>query len=183
MKKHDRPKIIRWLLYLVLVTSVITSVSLAKYASGGEGTAQAVIAAFTSGTSLDLEVPLQDMLSPGDTKTVDFTVTNFNGEKGSEILLGYEIQIETSGNLPLEFALTGEKESGDTDVENSVLALPFDKNTLKAVGGKLPPVGMSGRKSHSYRLTIQWPQEKADEGYSDEIDHVTVKITSTQGKG
>ncbi len=187
MKKGKRPKIIRWLLYVALVTSVITSVTLAKYSAGIDGVATGMMAAFVSDTSLDLEVPLSNLLSPGSTQSTTFTVTNYNSgsDRDSEILLGYDIEVKTTGNLPLRFSLTGQKKnadgSADEDVANSVLADYTDfSSTLKAAGGRLPVVQASGRKDHEYTLSIVWPADKADDEYSDEIDRVVVTITTKQ---
>lgn len=187
MKKGKHPKIIRWLLYVALVTSVITSVTLAKYSANVDGVATGVVAAFVSDTSLDLEVPLSSLLSPGSTQSAAFTITNYNSTSGkdNDILLGYDIEVKTTGNLPLRFSLAGQKQnadgSADEDVTNSVLADHTNfSSTLKATGGRLPPVQFSGRKDHKYVLTIAWPADQADGRYSDEIDQVVVKITTTQ---
>lgn len=187
MRKGKRSGIIRCLLYVALVTSVVTSVTLAKYSAGIDGVATGVVAAFVSNTSQDLEVPLSDLLSPGSTQSADFTITNYNSETDmdSDILLGYEIEIKTTGNLPLRFSLTGQKENADgtadEDDANSVLVDCTDfSSTLKAAGGRLPVVQLSGRKKHVYTLEITWPADLADDGYSDEIDRVAVTITTMQ---
>lgn len=181
MKGHKKAGIIRYLLYLVLVTSVITSVSLAKYASTGEGRAAGLVASFTTGTTLDLEMPVLDMLYPGSKKEIAFVVTNFQGEQNSEVPLEYEMQVETTGNLPLKFSLAGTKEEGASDT----LVGPLDNN-LRAVGGHFPSAGLEGKKTHTYTLTVEWPLEQSDginptdPGYSDEIDQVTVRIKTAQ---
>lgn len=184
MKKISRGGWIRYVVYLALVTSVLTSVTLAKYASTGGTTGKALVASFITGTTLDLDVSLEGMMGPGDTKTVNFDVTNYEGDKNNNVVLQYEIQVNTTGNLPLEFALTGEQRnadgSADADLDVSKLAGSLDDN-LKAVGGMLPPAGEFGKKTHSYKLQITWPRDKADEGYSDEIDRVALRISSTQG--
>ncbi len=182
MKKRERPKLLRWLLYLTLVTCVISSATMAKYASSADGYAEAVVAAFVSDTTLNLDVPLEGML-PGSEKEMTFVVTNYSGDQINNVLLGYEVQVETTGNLPLEFSLTGEKKnadgSADADVANSVLAGALNEKLL-AAGGRLPPAGEFGKKEHTYKLAVRWPESQADADYSDEIDQVTIKITTTQ---
>lgn len=179
MEGHKKSIFIRCLLYLVLVTSVITSVTLSRYVNNSAALASGLVASFTTSTTMDLEIPLSDMLVPGTEKRMQFAVRNFDGEVDCEVPLDYSIQVETTGNLPLEFKLKGEKESADTDVENSVLVGTLGENLL-ASGGKLPSAGIGGKKTHTYELTILWPEEKSDENYSDEIDCVTLKITTAQ---
>lgn len=183
-KRRRKGKAIRYLLYLALVTSVVTSVTLARYSSGAAGEATAMVAAFVAGDTLDLDVPLREQLKPGDTQTVDFTVTNFDGSLDNNLVLEYEIRVETTGNLPLEFTLAGEKAnedgSADTEEKYSRLAVPAEGKPLVWNGGRLPGVMSSGRKIHSYRLSIHWRDAESDEQYSDEIDKVGVKIITKQ---
>lgn len=183
-KKRNRIGFLRYIVYLALVSSVIASVTMAKYSAEVATKAEAVIAAFVTGTTLDVDVPLGGMVAPGDAKTVTFQVTNFDGEQNANVSMGYEIQVDTTGNLPLEFSLLGEKQSEDTDTQNSVLVGPLDPITLKAEGGKLPFAHTNDdRKIHTYQLKVTWPAAYNDEGYSDEIDRVTLKITSKQLAG
>lgn len=182
MKKRERPRLLRWLLYLALVTTVIASATLAKFASTADAGLKAVVASFVSGTTMDVDVPL-DGMAPGVQQEMTFVVTNYEDHRDNEVLLGYEIQVETTGNLPLTFSLAGEKKnadgSADADVASSALTGALNGDLL-ATGGKLPPVSISGKKMHTYKLTVLWPLDKNDADYSDEIDRVTVKISTKQ---
>lgn len=179
MTGFKKRKPIRYLLYLALVTSVIASVTLAKFTKKADSTAQAMIASFATGMTIRQDVSLDGLLAPGDQKVVEFSVTNYEGDKNSDVPLTYEIQVRTTGNLPLKFALRGQKESEDTDVDNSALAGSLDESLL-ASGGLMPSAAVGGKKVHTYWLTISWPEEEADPGYSDEIDQVELEITASQ---
>lgn len=186
MKKLSRGGLIRYLLYLALVTSVLTSVTLARYASNDEGTGRALVASFITGTTLEQDISLDGVLGPGDSKSVTFDVTNYQDAEVNNVMLNYDIQVETTGNLPLDFSITERQQinadgQADSDVDVSRLAGALDPTTLTATGGLLPPAGEYGKKIHTYTLTISWPADDADEGYSDEIDRVTLRITSAQG--
>lgn len=179
MTEHKKKSYIRYLLYLALVTSVVASVTLAKFAQVENPTARAELAAFVVGARLDLEVPLTDMLAPGDTKTVEFAVTNFDGDNGTDVVMEYKIEVYTTGNLPLEFSLLGEKEADDSDVVNSVLASSLGPD-LTASGGRLPITSQGGKKTHTYRLTIHWPEAEDSQAYSGEIDRLVVRVITEQ---
>ena len=108
--KHmrHRPRLLRYLLLAAVVTMLGTTGTLAKYSSQFGTSLSARTAAFAGGGTLDFDLSLENM-APGDTRTVQFTVQNYDGERNCEVALEYEIAIDTMGNLPLTFTLRGKK--------------------------------------------------------------------------
>lgn len=179
-KRSRSPIKLRYLLYLVLVTTVISSTTLARFATRESVTSGATIAAFVSGTNLDLDLGAQGALAPGETKTIYFSVTNSENGTICEVPVNYEMQIETTGNLPLVFSMTGQKvKPTEDDGSLSALVGALD-DKLCAKGGKLPSARSGGETIHRYTLSLSWPQDKKSEEYSGEIDHLSVKIKTTQ---
>lgn len=179
-----RRSVIRYLLYLVLASCTLTSVTLAKYASTEQGLATAVVASFATGGTMDFDVALDGELYPGsEEKAIRFTVTNYEGDKNCQVGLDYSIRVETTGNLPLEFTLRSQKESDDSSAA-SVLAGPLtrkESGEWQALGGKLPPVdGQDQRKVHTYELVVTWPASTAGEDYSREIDLLKITVQADQ---
>lgn len=176
-------KIIRYLLYLALVTTLIASATLAKYSTMLEAGAQACVAAFTTNNTVDFNMALDDML-PGSTKEVSFTVVNFDGVKDCQVGLDYDIQVSTTGNLPLAFRLEGTKESGDSDAKSQVTGglSQVEDRLWKAENGKFPVASGGGRKRHSYTLYVDWPSSAEAADYSEEIDMLTVTVTTRQSQ-
>ena len=73
--------------------------------------ASATVAAWGSGSStIDINV---SGLRPGDKKTYIFEVTNTENGVTSEVGQDYSIIVETTGNLPLDFALTYDNSNPD----------------------------------------------------------------------
>lgn len=186
MPRKAKGKKSRLLLYLILVmaaTSLAATGTLAKYSSTFGVNASIEVAAFAGGGAMDFDVPLDNM-TPGSTRTMQFTVQNYDEKRDCEVQLDYEIQVETTGNLPLSFQLLGKKTADDSSAD-SVLAGPLN-SSLKASGGKLPIAAGgdgetgAGRKQHTYELSVTWPAGETDEDYSREIDMVTVTVTTTQ---
>lgn len=178
MKKPAKKMKLRYLVYLALVTTVISSTTLARFVTEIGVGSQVLVAAFASGTTLNLELGTQEAMSPGETRTVSFTVTNQDAGTVSEVPLNYQLQIETTGNLPLQFGLSGEK-TDEKDTESRLVGA-LDEETLCATGGTLPSAGGFGACSHSYTLTISWPEEQNTDEYSYEIDRLSVKISTEQ---
>jgi len=177
-KKYSRLWV--YLLYLGLVTSLILSVTLARYVSTAGGTGTATVAAMAGSASLTetLEMPLEGLL-PGGTKTLTFQVVNYSGDQISEVALLYDITVRSTGNLPLTFALTaGTLPEGAAEGESAVRIGEGDILDRKLTGGAFPLT--ERKRAHSYTLTVTWPEGEDDAGYADEIDLVTITIEGRQ---
>lgn len=178
--KPKKSRLLQYLLLAVLATGLAATGTLAKYTSLFSANAIMQVAAFAGGGTVDFDIELESM-TPGTVRTMQFKVQNYDEEQDCEVALNYDIEVKTTGNLPLSFSLVGAKQSGDS-CEKSVLAGALD-SSLKAVGGKLPVAADTtngGRKQHVYELSVSWPEGETDEDYSREIDMVTVIVTTTQ---
>jgi len=183
-KKHSRLWV--YLLYLGLVTSLILSVTLARYASNAGGTGTATVAAMAGGgtpiTGETIEMPLDGLLPGGEPKTLQFQVVNYSGGKISEVAMDYSVTAATTGNLPLKFTLTAEKNKGAAP-ESAVIPdgeILADSREQTLEGGYFPLTGEE--QTHTYTLTITWPDGTGtnDADYAYEIDMVTVTVTAQQ---
>lgn len=171
-KQRRKVRLLRYLALLALVTSLGVSGTLAKYSSSFSGVVGMRVAAFAGGGVMTFDDAMDNM-RPGDSRTLSFEVTNVTAGQICEVGLDYEIQVETTGNLPLTFSLSGEQREPGTDSNLAV----FSAERLTAPGGFLP-AGAS--RTHGYTLTVTWDAAQSGEAYSYEIDMVTVKVTATQ---
>ncbi len=174
-KTHSRLWV--YLLYLGLVTSLILSVTLARYTSSAQGTGAATVAALAGGGTLSagsIEMPLTDLFPGGEPKALDFQVINYTGGVVSEVAMDYTIKVETTGNLPLRFTLTADP--GENRVGGGEILKGRMEETL--TGGFFPLTGE--KQVHKYTLTAQWPAGESDAGYANEVDLVTVTVEARQ---
>jgi len=192
-KKHSRLWV--YLLYLGLVTSLILSVTLARYASGASGTGTATVAAVAGDMSIlqpeTIEMPLEGLTPGGEARSLTFKVVNYGAGKISEVALDYDVTVTTTNNLPLAFTLTAQPPEGahgagkTVDGAGAVLgettARPDGKREQTLTGGAFP-LAETGQ-THTYTLTVTWPDEesgKTKAEYADEIDLVTVAVEARQ---
>ncbi len=171
-----------YLLYLGLVTSLILSMTLARYASTAAGAGTATVAAMAGGGELVGEPisMLLDNLSPSEARTLKFQVVNFSGGTVSEVALDYEITVSSTRNLPLRFTLTAEAPEGELENTISGGDILTDEATQSQVltGGSFP---LEGRmQAHTYTLTVTWPAEVNGAEYAHEIDLVTITVEARQ---
>ncbi|WP_343210716.1 hypothetical protein [Anaerolentibacter hominis] len=176
MRKKQR-RIWPYLVYLVLVTSVLISVTLSRYATRMTGTGTALVASMAS----DLEPSSFQFtigpLKPGDTSIYSFLINNYEGDRVSEVSQIYSISLETTGNLPLTFEITGEPLVQPEEWNKLAEADP-GQNSMS--GGRLPH---TQKVSHSYEIKITWPSSLSDPVYQDEIDLITVTVAASQATG
>ena len=165
MKKHlTAGRIALYLLYLGLTTSLIVSVTYSRYAQEikGQGVAQVAAVALDltddNGAQLDLTEQLKG-LHPGEQKELVFAVTNKEGDTVSEVAQEYAITISTTGNLPLTY-LAGTSPCW--------------------TGGRLP-YSQDG-VTHTYTLTIHWPESENITWYMNEIDAVSLTVNAKQAQ-
>lgn len=166
---------------LLLAAACISgwSLSYARFTAQEKGMATATVAAWGSGSStIDINVR---GLRPGETKNYIFEVTNTENDIVSGVGQDYTIAVETTGNLPLDFALTNDGSNpahGGRFVntgENGTLT--FNDGTAAVRGGYLPH---SVSVTHTYTLAVSWPMDRAGTEYTDEIDLVTLTVSSEQ---
>lgn len=188
MKKHlTAGRVIRYLLYLSTVSTLVISVTYARFTleMRGEGSisAAAVAMDITGGagnSALDLTTQLQG-LHPGEKKELTIAVTNQKGDIASEVAQEYSITISTTGNLPLTYTLTSSN-SDDSSEGTYVTKLTEEMSgtVMTWTGGLLPYVDTGTGIAHTYKLTVEWPSGSADEKLADEIDLVTLTVDAKQ---
>ena len=174
-KKHSNLHI--YLLYLVVITFVITSVSLSRYTKIVELQDEAKVArvvvkyvpisAALNGapiTNLSEGLSLSDM-GPGDEVVYTFEIRNYDGEIQNQVKMKYMIDITF-------------------DPEPPVLPLTF--NLLPAASYPSAGSGWTtlsygpGNISQSYTLTINWDEGAVAPGYIGQAQTVKIDISSEQ---
>lgn len=183
-KKYSRLWL--YLLYLGLVTTLIVSVTLARYAATTGGSGTATVAAMAAGGGEPIRMVIEGMFPGSDPQTLQFKVVNYKDDAVSEVALDYDITVETTGNLPLEFELAAARDAGTAGaVTDTGTILTGGAKSQTLTGGAFPLVqnaadGKLARQEHTYTLTVNWPQAASDAGYADEIDLVTVTMLARQ---
>lgn len=185
MKKHlTKQRIVFYMLYLILACTLVFGVTYARYTASVAGTAAAKVASVEMNTSLDLTGLLKD-LKPGETKTISFAVNNFKkssegtGADVSEVGQEYSVTVSTTANLPLVYTLVPDGGS----VSEGAFVLPAEGGDAASppfvwTGGRLPYSDKG--ITHTYHLTVEWPENKNDLAYIDEIDLVTLIVDAKQ---
>ncbi len=176
MSKHlTTGRVVRYLLLLTVACAVVLGVTFARYVTvvqgQGSGDVAAVALGLTGDSTADLTSQLQGM-KPGESRTVNFAVTNTVDKTTSEVAQNYSVSIETTRNLPLKFELTAITPGVDKGEVATGSGSPW-------TGGDLP---YGSDVTHSYTLTVTWPENASDSALAYEIDRVVLKVDAQQAK-
>ena len=82
MKKLKKIPLRVWLLYLLLLSTLLTGVSYASYRSESSGGSTTRVALFANDVSVDLTIT---DFAPGETREIPITVTNYDDDKTCEV--------------------------------------------------------------------------------------------------
>lgn len=176
MSPHlTKRRVIGYMIYFVLVCMLVLGVSFARYYTQVSGSGTATTAAVAMNSTLDLTSQLQD-LEPGETKAIAFEVTNQKGDTISDVAQEYTITLTTTGNLPLNYTLSGNAEPQGSGAVVYTQAKSSGSTRVWS-GGNLPHTQAA---THHYTLSVEWPSDKAMEQYADEIDWVTLCVEAKQ---
>ncbi len=128
-----------------------------------------------------ISVPLTD-LSPGDTVSYTFDVTNNVDDVVSQVTINYQCVIRTYHLMPLEIKLykTG-------SVEELILTCDEtfgrDNDNQLICNSLIQEMPYDNKVSDSYRLDIVFPEEYNNSDYSDLVDYIDIDIRSWQDLG
>ena len=162
---------------LLVACCAIMSSTYAKYSRATSISDSARVAVVSSGITV-LELSASE-LTPGSSTTVAFDVTNFDGNRASEVSLSYKIHVNTQeNNLPLTFNV--ESDSNQEISGGGMRATSFDSSINTSSDG-LFKAGVEC--THPYVLTISWPDDtnanKSFE-YQELPETIIISIDATQ---
>lgn len=160
------------LLCLVLTSFYMISNMYARYSSSATGSDGARVALFGHNQSISLNEELDDLV-PGEEFTYTLNVANYKGTKVSEVSLRYYFEIVTTGNLPLQYTITGEDNNKIGSFDESV------ENTSQFGNGTMY-FDSSSKQEKKYTIKVIWPNNRNDEKYADIPDDIVVNIHVVQ---
>lgn len=178
-KSNTRPPVFlvsMILVYLVLLTSALSSGLYARYtatnahADGARVSGFAFVAESTSYIEL---IDLGEISNPGDRIEYRFRVANYDGASICEVAQSYTVTVYVEGNMPLTCTLTKNGTASD-----ALQTFSGDKRTLLLEGTFLP----AQAEEDSYTLTVEWPADRKDAELANgmAIGKITVTLVSQQ---
>jgi len=165
-----------YLVYLIIITMVVTGVSFSKYGTIADGSDAARVARpvlrYVPSSATFNGVPISgvsgglsfDNVQPGDELVYLFEIRNFeNANLVNEVLLKYhiEISVEPVGALPLVSTLT-------------------PGGSYASAGAGWTILGLSSQITHSYTLSIVWNALETGSQYGNKGQTIRITINAEQ---
>jgi hypothetical protein len=168
-------KVHMYLVYLFLISLMLTGISFSRFSTviHNSGPENIVIPEVEfSAWILDHQadsVNLEDM-QPGSTRIIPISITNQNE---SEQVSGYNqsvtLELRTTGNLPLQYALS--------KAGSAVSLSQPDSNRYVSQAQEFTA---NVAETKSYQLTIVWPPGSKSDTYKNEIDYLQLQLRAVQ---
>lgn len=172
-------KIIILLLVLIIVVSTVGTI-IAKYKSEATAKKELEVAYYVLGTQLQNQTLKLDAMVPRDEPyKYGIVITNSENERISETAIQYTLQVKTTTNLPLNFALYIEGKDDNQIIDTQTIQDDDGMYYLNMTSG-VKEMGLE-KEEHKYVLTINFPKEyKINSEYSDVIELVEITVDSKQ---
>ncbi len=165
-----------YLIYIIVVSLVVTAVSFSRYSTTVEGGTQVTIAkpvldyipGSLSLNGIPLEgsgegISLTDVM-PGDVLVYEFDIKNYTAEDDNQVLLKYLITTIFDPDptvLPLDYTLIADA-------------------TYSSAGDGWTYMGFGSQITHGYTLTVSWDEGEIDPGYMNQGQSIEIRINSQQ---
>ena len=134
---------------------------------------------FNSETLDALNLTLSD-IKPGEIKEYDFSITNNEDDKVSDVLLEYQITLKTYHFIPLEIKLYKVMPEGDVLLVNCDETYSRNLNNEIVCNTEIQQLNHTNKQSNDYKLIIDFPIEYNDTSYTNLMDFLDLEINSWQ---
>lgn len=186
MKKNTKisyRKLIILIAIIILLIIIAITLTMARYRSGGNTTANAEIAFYIIEPGYqNKSLTLSDLYPREQPFEYEFTVSNSDGEHISETALEYELTLQITTNLPLQFEVykNGSKLSG-SNIENNIVLDETGQNYIRKIKIKNGDLTFDEEEVDTYRLSVTFPlQYNTQEEFEGMIDHIGVTLDAKQ---
>ena len=173
---------LRFVCVLILIFILLNArkSSYSKYKSTATSTADVDLAFyFAKVGDISQELKLESILPQTDSYTYVFTVSNFDGNKRTETAIDYTIELKTTTNLPLEYAI--HKQNSNTNlITSTTTAADSDGTYFQTIIATGDSLGFTTDETHTYELEISFPERYNSAQYENIVEYIRLTVNSTQ---
>ncbi len=182
-RRKARLMYIKFIIFIILFILAISLIknTFAKYRSTGSSNANVDLAFYLfQEQSISQDIKLASILPRVQPYNYTFSVANNNGTDRTDTALTYTIELKTTTNLPLNYAVYTQSDT-TTNLITSTSTTQDDDGTyfkyLNVQGGEF---GYSTNESVNYILQVEFPQEYAVSEYEAIVEYIQITINSSQ---
>ena len=131
-----------------------------------------------------INLTLSDIYPRAEPFTYSFTISNTDGTNTTETYLDYDIDIQTTTNLPLKYEMYLNEEYSSTNAKNIMESSNIEQDEYGTYFQKvkLPTktFGFEKTETNTYQLVVYFPEEYKDVKYQDITDAIIINVNSKQ---
>lgn len=172
-------RVVFWIILAIALISIIGDVT-AKYKSTANSNAQVDLAFYIfKEESISQELKLQSILPRVEPYVYTFSVANYNGEERTQTALEYSIELTTTTNLPLTFAI--HKQGETTNLITNITTTQDDDGTyFKNITMQGDELGFRQNQQIIYELEVTFPSNYNEALYKGIMEYIQLTIDSKQ---
>ena len=192
----DNKKVRRFIGVVLLIAFIIGLILmlkniLARYTSAGVSDTDVKIAFYTfKDTYQEGNIFLDNLYPTPDEAPFEyiFTVSNSDGTNVAETSMEYEIQLETTTNLPLDFEIEKKTGNGDfnklvegTDINSKLTLDSTGVNYIKRINILNGNFNYNEEEIDTYKINVRFPLKYVDQPeFEDLIENIKVIVDAHQ---
>lgn len=186
MNQNKKEIHINLIVLIVVIVLIIVGIriTMARYASQGQTTTTTDVAFYILKDSYQEGSLVLDELSPSnDTYDYQFTVANFEGNKVAETSIDYEVELDVTTNLPLEFKVYKNNTllTSTTDREIKVQLDDSRQSYIRKIIIKKGTFKYNEKTTDTYKLEVTFPLSYNQyEEFEGMIDNINIKVDAKQ---
>lgn len=165
----DRKMLFGIIGYLVIVGAMIIAGYYAEYRKELSGEGTGTVARIRTDRAQTLKIDASD-LYPGSTSNYYFGIKN-SKNLTSEVSIKYSIKINSTNNIPLKYSIKCLDKTDGSCLTKDNIGI-----------NEVIDAGVMNLKdtTHSYELSISWPEEYNDVSYMSELEVIKIDIVAEQ---
>ncbi len=186
INKKRSVKYVNILILIAIIILLIFAIQkiLGRYRSQGESDMNTGIAFYAvKDTYQTGNIFLNHLYPKSNPYTYTFTVTNVEEENVAEVKIGYEIMMNVTTNLPLEFKIY-KNDTELTNVNDIEQVLELDEsqeNYIRKINIKNGILNHSEIQIDTYKIEVVFPEEYSDkEDFEGIIDNIDIEFNAKQ---
>jgi hypothetical protein len=189
MKKNKlNKKAFMLIIILVCLTGIVIFAinnTISKYESTSISSGNIEVAFYIlNGNYQSMTLNLLSMIPQAEPYVKTFTIANNNGTNRTETSLEYDLEIQTTTNLPLTYALYCNQNYNDVGATDIITTNNIEQDEYGTYFRKIKTdtksFGYENNESNTYQLVIYFPNTYTSIDYQNIIESVEIKVNSKQ---
>ncbi len=168
------------LISLVLLANVL-NLTLSRYESVGNATAELEIARFLLNADYQTMTINLDSIVPSDEAYIyTFSISNYDEDIITDTVISYDLTIRTTTNLPLTYELYINGDTTQSAITENTIIQDDDNTYFRKITTDSVVFGFDEKLENDYTLIVNFPSIYSSTEYQDVVEAIEITINAEQ---